>query len=97
MRSVTKRKAEATLRAVQRAYTSWVDEGHGPELNMEFDWSGEPTPTIVWEGGPYDWAIFASFGGVDEEFGFELPAVQFPDGVYGEPYAGWALSLFRTE
>ena len=26
-----------------------------------------PTPAIVWDGGPYEWSILATSGGIDEE------------------------------
>ena len=57
--------------------------GLGPMLNMSWDWPNEPTPTILLEGGPYDWAIEAAW--LDE-----LKAL----GIYAEPYAGYALCLY---
>jgi len=54
----------------------------GPELVMDWSWPSEPTPTILLEGGPYDWAIEAAY------------AVKMPHGVFAEPYAGYALCLY---
>lgn len=59
----------------------------GPMLNSTWDWpSSGPTPTILLEGGPYDWAICVS-----DELAEKFAAI----GVFAEPYAGWALCLYR--
>lgn len=61
----------------------------GPALNREWDWpSGGPTPTILLEGGPYDWAIDVS---LDDEMIEKFREI----GVFAEPYSGWALCLYR--
>lgn len=60
-------------------------KGIGPELVPDWDWSGTPTPTILLEGGPHDWAIIAS-----GEVCAQMDAI----GVFCEPYSGWALSLY---
>jgi hypothetical protein len=54
----------------------------GPDLVMNWDWPGQPTPSIILEGGPYDWAI-------------EVP-INVP-GVWTEPYAGYALCIYRED
>lgn len=65
--------------------------GEGPELNMAWDWpSGGPTPTIIMEGGPYDWAVTVSLN-------TETVAKFKAAGVYAEAYSGWALCLYREE
>ena len=54
----------------------------GPELRMDWDWpSSGPTPTVILEGGPYDWA-------------YEVSGQIKVDGVFVEPYAGWALCIY---
>lgn len=56
----------------------------GPMLDPTWDWpSAGPTPTILLEGGPYDWAIEAAW--LDDFAKI---------GVYAEPYAGYALCLY---
>lgn len=57
----------------------------GPELNMTWSWPGKPTPTILLEGGPYDWAIEASC---------KLTHQFARLGIFAEPYAGYALCLY---
>jgi hypothetical protein len=61
--------------------------GRGPMLKMDWDWPGQPTPTVILEGGPYDWAI---------ECCGEVQAELLRQGVpvFVEPYAGWALSCY---
>lgn len=53
----------------------------GPMLVMDWDWPSRPTPTVILEGGPYDWAIEAAWS-------IDVP------GVFAEPYSGWALCLY---
>lgn len=62
--------------------------GEGPQLMPEWDWpSSGPTPTLILEGGPHDWAVEASFDiGVCDSMA--------KIGVFAEPYSGWALCLY---
>lgn len=62
----------------------------GPELNPTWDWSGEPTPTILLEGGPYDWAVEVTGDPA-------VVAAMGKAGVFAEPYAGYALSLYPAD
>lgn len=108
---VTKRDAEEILRQVRERFAPWIDGDDGPTLVLDWDFLGfGPTPTVVWEDGPIDWAITASLGGVNPEeaalyadaaaeFGIlSSPTRHEPVGTadtYGEPATGWALSLYR--
>lgn len=88
-----KRDAEKALNAVKRTFKGWIDgPEYGPKLVKDWDWVG-PTPyAIVWEEGPYDWAMLASGGG-RTEFGSKVEPVKV-DGVFLEPVTGWALGVY---
>jgi hypothetical protein len=61
--------------------------GLGPMLHMTWDWPGEPTPTVILEGGPDDWGVACSFAvqrAMDEA---GVP-------VFVEPWSGWALCVY---
>lgn len=63
----------------------------GPMLNMEWDWpSSGPTPTILLEGGPYDWAVECCWDVQQEINRKKLP-------LFVEPYAGYALCIYRED
>lgn len=82
-KNATKRQAEAILQLVKREF--WQAGYNPPTLNMTWGWSGRPTPTILWEEGPCDWAI-------------EVLSVCFneqPANVWCEPYSGWALAVYQ--
>ena len=63
--------------------------GEGPELNMEWDWPGQPTPTVILESGyaPEEWAVSCSFAIQDA-----INAKGYPISV--EPYSSYALSIY---
>lgn len=97
-KQVTQRQAEATLAKVKKMFAAYGPEFDGLYLNMEWDWpSGGPTPSIIWEGGPYDWAMLFPGGGISEEFGANYPGVKLPAGVWVEAYSGWAICLYRED
>lgn len=64
--------------------------GLGPQLISDWDWPGKPTPTIILEGGPEDWAIRVA-GETETVAAFRAA------GVFAEPYASYALCLYRDE
>lgn len=67
-----------------------AERGEGPMLVMDWDWPGSPTPTVILEGGPEDWAIRVTG---DDKF----QAVCAAAGVFAGPYASYALCLYREE
>lgn len=98
---VTKAQAEKVLRAVKTQAKPWVDAGgDGPILVKDFDWAGVTAPwAVVWEGGPYDWAILFPYGGIEEEFGFRMRDVSplVPKEVFVEAAASWALGIYPAD
>lgn len=58
----------------------------GPVLVRDWDWpESGATPTILLEGGPYEWSIDA---------GAECREAMSAIGVFCEPYNGFALCLY---
>lgn len=106
---VLKRDAERALASVRRMFRSWIDAGtEEPVLVRNYDPGfGAPAPfAILWEGGPFDWAITATLGGINEEeatlvreFGGE-PKRWVPltlDNVFLEPITGWSLGIYPED
>lgn len=101
--TVKVKKADAikVLNAVKAQFKGWIDPDmpdSGPKLVKDFDWSGTGGApyAIVWEGGPFEWTMTAGHGGIDEEFGFKIKAVAFPESVFCEPMTGWALGIYEA-
>lgn len=102
--AVRKRDADKVLAAIRRQYAGWIDPKDkddvgigmsGPQLVKNFDWGCGVAPyAVVWEGGPYQWTYLAGEAHIDEEFGFKIPAVDFPESVFCEAYTGWALGIY---
>lgn len=63
--------------------------GRGPMLHMTWDWPGEPTPTVILEGGPDDWAV-ACCGQVQADL------IRQGVHVFVEPYASYALCCYAV-
>jgi hypothetical protein len=108
-KNVTRRDAEKVLAAVkaQLGYGSegisdeeWHSAyGAGPQImeNWDFMGYGNPAPfSIVWEEGPYEWAIGFPYGGVDPEFGLRRKSVEdlVPDHVWTESTTSWAIGIY---
>jgi hypothetical protein len=63
--------------------------GYGPELNMAWDWPGQPTPTVILESGyaPEEWAIACAY-----EIQQKINEKGYP--IMVEPYTSFALSIY---
>ncbi len=97
--NVSKSNAEKVLKAVEKAFASWLtDDGIGPTLAMDYDsgFGSGPGPVIYWEEGPYEWSYLFPDGGIDEEFGFETKSVrdQIPDSVFVESATSYSIALY---
>lgn len=95
VKKVTREQAEKALREVARQLTEMngfpvltgrdaAHHGDGPELRMDWNWSGTPTPTILLESSSFP------------EWTFEIDTVKVGAvaGVFAEPYSSYALSLY---
>jgi hypothetical protein len=72
----------------------WPD---GPVLCRNYEgWTSTTDWAVIWEGGPYDWSMYLD-GGIEEEFGARLQAIELPDGVWAEPINGFAVGLYVHE
>lgn len=68
--------------------TNYHVDGH-PIFKADFDWSRTPTPTFIWEGCSIpDWV---------DEVAYELNPILNKQGIFLEPYASWALSIYRWD
>jgi hypothetical protein len=84
MAKVTMAKAEKALKALKKAYPAEY-YGDGAKIVEDFNWSGTTVPfAIIWEEGPYAWAMDASS---------KLEVA----GVWFEPYTSWALSIYSED
>lgn len=83
----TKAQAERVHQAVCAKYGFKPGDPHAPQLVMDFDWFGHGgRPSIVWEGGPYEWAVDCSFTLLETN---PIP------GIWYEAATSWALSIYR--
>ena len=105
MKNVTKRQAEASLKAIAKKF------GEGAQLVKDHQgWYSDHAWAIVWEGGPYEWPQLLD-GGFDEELfnglypEFEQShpeavkkathgAVKLPKGVWAEAINGYSIALY---
>jgi hypothetical protein len=102
--AVTKRQAEQALQQIKQQFRVFLpaetpaEVNEGPKLIHNWDWldSGPTTWAIVWEGGPYDWALLAETGG-RTEFGRAIaPAKNWPAGTFAEPVTSWAVGIYEV-
>jgi hypothetical protein len=96
-KKVTVKQAELALAEVVRQLSEKLGyqvpsgedaamNGEGPVLVMDWDWPGEPTPSIICEG------LYADGDGWT--FALDLPKLWDVAGCFAEPYAGYALCLY---
>lgn len=111
MARATKRQAQTALRAIRKAYGYKPGELGGPRLAETYHgWYNSYPNAIVWEEGPFEWAIRASMGGFDEEMYHDLKGfmsdeeaaekakqepIKMPKGTYTEAIDSQALALYK--
>lgn len=100
-RKVTRKQAEAVLKAIKEQFHTYIGcdpDPNLPVLVMDFDYLGYgPRPTVVWEEGPYEWAIHAFDEHRDPEWGWTIQGHEKVDGVWTEPMTSWALSIYLDD
>jgi len=104
---VTRAEALAVLSAVKKQFRPYLAKNDQPVLIRDWSWVDAPNYSVIWEGGPYDWAINFGHADVDEEMTAlrraDDPAapvarfapVEVPATVYTEPYSGYALCIWQ--
>lgn len=101
---ITRLQAEKSLTAVIEKFSAYTEDGSNLPVLVE-SWTDSGDWAICWEEGPFEWALLANHGGVDEElaslgeeFGYTpqpLAPVVWPKGVFGEPYYSFVLALYK--
>jgi hypothetical protein len=106
---ITREQAELVLAAIEHQF-AWALEGtnqeFGPKLVEDWDWTDSPVPfAIIWEEGPFEWALRAASGGIDPEMAdavrefnvtvTEEKPVPVPDSLYLEPVTNWAVGIYE--
>jgi hypothetical protein len=103
---ITAKQANAALAAVRKQFRSYLfdEAAKGPYLVKDWEApSGRIVPLVmVWgDDAPYEWAMNAQDGGLDEELSSLMetavhtpPAASWPKGVRSEPYTGYVLALY---
>jgi hypothetical protein len=108
MSHATKAQAKKVLTQVKKQRKTYLAAGYPPpRLTNErlFNWQSEkPGWTIVWEEGPYEWAIQFPYGGTtDWELAdagnFPIPNVidAMPEGVWSEAHTTWAIGIYSDD
>lgn len=116
MNKITLHHANQVRNAVERQFKAYVlgmesrPSLHGNYTGVGVGEFAEPVPfALVWEDGPFEWALNAFTDHVDEEltellweFDRELPpaqvaAVDIPDGVTVEPLTSFVLAIYPRE
>ncbi len=90
-----KSKADSIAKKIAKTYAYEGDEIY--VRKNSFDATGYE---IVWESGPYEWAItyaqmIAGYEAIDQEYGFRRGPVKAPAGVFCEPGYSFSLLVYK--
>lgn len=110
MSKVTEAQARKVLKQINdKLNPVFEGERFYTEPTLSLDWDGHVA--ILWEEGPDDWAFhldgspsesdYELYEQMNQEFGGNLKpktrkAVEFPKGVYGEPFYSFVLCLYPS-
>ena len=96
---ISRADAEQVFKAVKRRFKPWIEPGQGPQLVRGWD-SGYGTPpyAIVWEEGPYKWAVCATNGSccASDWPDHPTPPVVVPPTVWLECATSYALAIYAA-
>jgi hypothetical protein len=67
--AITREKAEATVRAIEGQFKSFIEayDGRSRPILLDPDTHADDAWSVAWEDGPDEWAYHAFAGGIDEE------------------------------
>lgn len=90
------KKLEAKANRIAKIISKTYGYGENEIFVRPSSWAHDRGYEIVWEGGPYEWAITfaqlaAGYEAIDQEFGFRRRPVKVPTGVFLEP--GYSFTL----
>ena len=86
--TVTKTDLAKVVAALKTQTAAWADTHDRIIVRQDGDrW------LILWEEGPFEWAYQFPHGGIDEEFGFTIAAVEVPDRVFVEPMTSYSVQV----
>lgn len=99
--AVTKRQAQQAFNQIVDQFKVFIDDEVYPVLIENWDYldSGPTRWAVVWEGGPYEWALLAERGGkmIDYHPSPEIPAAKhWPAGTFAEPVTSWAVGIYEV-
>jgi hypothetical protein len=95
--TITRKDAERFLAAAKRQFAPYITDDNQPKLVEDWDWNSARY-SIVWEEGPYDWAVYFPYSGPDMDFGGDFPdaSAGLPTHLYAEATTSWAVGLYLS-
>lgn len=94
MRNVSIATARTIADRVAAAFGVPAGDPYGPKAVVRWEcFTDRPTTAVVWEEGPFEWAILATTGGITE-WGYSVSPIALPKGVFAEPITTWAIGLY---
>jgi hypothetical protein len=106
--TITRKQADNVFKTLVKQRGVQPDEidpqgGFGPTLVHNWEWGWTTSSTyewaILWEGGPFEWAMWFPYGGRDPEFGITIPNVseQLGNGLFIEAVTSWAIAIYPNQ
>jgi hypothetical protein len=97
MATSLKSKAESLAKKITKHYGYGTDQ-----IYVRPNSWGDHGYEIVWESGPYDWAmtvceLLAGYEATDEEYGFKMKPIKGPSGIFVEPGYSFTLCVYTDK